>query len=85
MIFEALLNPSNYEKKITKILKENFYTNFNVSNASLPKLRKFHKYLIRKQHVILKENSFNNYHKNPEYIKNTLMLNVIEMKIEELK
>lgn len=84
MIFEALLNPSNYEKKIQKILKEEFQTKFDVSNASLPKLRKFHKYLINRQHLILKEMGFNCYHKNPNYIKNTLMLNVINKRIEEL-
>ena len=85
MIFEALLNnPSNYEKRIQKILKEDFQTKFNVSNASLGKLRRFQNHLTNKQNVILKETSFNDYHKNPEYIKNVLMLDVINKRIEEL-
>ncbi len=86
MIFEALLdNPSNYEKRITKILREEFQTNFNVSNASLGKLRRFQNHLTKKQNAILKETGFNDYHNNPEYIKNTLMLNVVDKRIEELK
>lgn len=86
MIFEALLNnQSSEEKRIQKILKEDFQTNFNVTNASLNKLRRFQNHLTKKQNAILKETGFNGYHKNPEYIKNTLMLNIIDKKIEELK
>lgn len=85
MIFEALLNdPTHYEKRIQKILKEEFQTKFNVSRASLGKLRRFQSHLTNKQNVILKESHFNNYHNNPEYIKNVLMLDVINKRIEEL-
>lgn len=86
MIFEALLNDSsNHGKKIQKILKEEFQTNFNVSNASLNKLRRFQNHLINKQNVILKESKFNGYHQDIEYIKTVLMLDVIDKRIEELK
>ncbi len=85
MIFEALLNdPSDYEKRIQKILKEEFQTNFNVSNASLGKLQRFQKRLTNKQSDILKESNFNNYHNNPTYIKTVLMLDVINKRIKEL-
>ncbi len=85
MIFEALLNdPSDYEKRIQKILKEEFQTNFNVSNASLGKLQRFQKRLTNKQNAILKESHFNNYHNDPKYIKNVLMLDVINKRIKEL-
>ncbi len=85
MIFEALLNdPSDYEKRIQKILKEEFKTNFNVSNASLGKLQTFQKRLTNKQNRILKESHFNNYHNNPTYIKTVLMLDVINKRIKEL-
>lgn len=85
MIFEALLNdPTHHEKRIQKILKEEFQTNFNVSNASLGKLQRFQNYLNNKQNVILKESHFNNYHNDPNYIKNVLMLDVINKRIEEL-
>ena len=87
MIFEALLNDPNIydDKKIQKILKDDYQTNFNVANASLNKLRRFQKHLTNKQDVILKESGFNRYHNDPEYIKNVLMLDVINKKIEELK
>lgn len=86
MIFEALLdNPATYELRIQKILKEDFQINFNVSNASLNKLKRFQNHLIKKQNSILKESEFNKYHNNPEYIKTVLMLNIINRKIEELK
>ena len=84
-MFGLLNDSTNHEKRIQKILKEEFQTKFNVSNASLGKLRRFQNYLTNKQNVILKEESFNGYHNNSEYIKNTLMLNVIEKRIKELK
>ena len=85
MIFEALLNdPSDYEQRIQKILKEEFQTNFNVSNASLGKLQRFQKRLTNTQNAILKESNFNNYHNDPKYIKNVLMLDVINKRIKEL-
>ncbi len=87
MIFEALLNdPNTYDdRKIQKILKDDFQTNFNVANASLNKLKRFQNHLMHKQNVILKESGFNRYHNDPEYIKTVLMLDVINKKIEELK
>ena len=85
MIFEALLkNSSNHEKRIQKILKEEFQTNFNVSNASLGKLQRFQKRLTNKQSGILKESNLNNYHNNLIYIKTVLMLDVINKRIKEL-